>query len=107
MCDKQYNPSRNKCEWPAQMEYVILAVYASSYALLAFLDKSAIYFLVVMTYLDATQADYFIRQQSKLILQIIFLLEYCHFVFIWFWTKHLNIFPVTLESLQDLATFIA
>lgn len=84
MCDKQYKPSRNKCEWPAQMEYVILAVYASSYALLSLLDKSAIYFLVVMTSLDATQADYFIKQQSKLILQMIFLLEYCCFVFIWF-----------------------
>ncbi len=57
---------------PAQMEYVILAVYASSCALFSLLDKSAIYFLVVMTSLDGTQADYFIRQQSKQILQMIF-----------------------------------
>lgn len=73
MCDKHYKPSRNKCILflPAQMEYVILAVYASSCALLSLLDKSAIYVLVVMTSLDATQAVYFIRQQSKLILQII------------------------------------
>ncbi len=54
------------------MEYVILAVYACLCALLSLLDKSAIYFLVVMTSLDATQADYFIRQQSKQILQMIF-----------------------------------
>lgn len=54
-----------------------------------------------MTSLDATQTDDFIRQQSKLILQMIFLLEYCCFVFIWFSNKHLNIFSVMLQSLQD------
>lgn len=84
MCDKQYKPFRNECEGPAQMEYVIFAIYASSDALHSLLDKSAISFLVVMTSLDATQTDYFIRRQSKLILQMIFLLEHCCFVFIWF-----------------------
>lgn len=99
MCDQQYKPSRNKHEWPAQMEYIILALLPVQ--MHSSLDKTAIYFLVVMTSLDATQTDDFIRQQSKLLIQMAFLFEYCSFVFIWFLTKHLNIFPVMLQSLQD------
>lgn len=100
MCDQQYKPSRNKHEWPAQMEYIILALFMPV-QMHSSLDKTAIYFLVVMTSLDATQTDDFIRQQRKLLLQMAFLFEYCCFVFIWFLTKHLNIFPVTSQSLQD------
>lgn len=86
-----------KLEWPAQMKSALLMLLQMHSSL----DKTAIYFLVVMTSLDATQTDDFIRRQSKLILQMIFLFEYCRFVFIWFSTKHLNIFPVMLQSMQD------
>lgn len=96
----QKNKTKKRLEWPAQMKYVILALLMLL-QMHSSLDKSAIYFLVVMTSLDATQTDDFIRRQSKLILQMIFLFEYCCFVFIWFSTKHLNIFPVMLQSLQD------
>lgn len=63
------------------MEYIILALFLLV-QMHSSLDKTAIYFLVVMTSLDATQTDDFIRQQSKLLLQMAFLFEYHCFVFI-------------------------
>lgn len=75
------------------MEYVIFALFMPVQRHSS-LDKTAIYFLVVMTSLDATQTDDFIRQQSKLLLQMAFLFEHWCFVFIWFvpnvWTLKIN-----------------